>query len=58
MFLLCDSAELKVLSMTKNCSQLLGLKMKYLTGNEVITKTNNFTMTDICPILDLRHIKD
>ena len=58
MFFLCDSTELKVLSITKNCSSLLGLKMKYLTGNEVVTKTNNFTITDICPLLDLRHIKE
>ena len=56
MFLLADNLDGKIFAYTRNCQKYLGIKNAFLKGQEVISKTNNFTLNDVCPMLDLNMV--
>lgn len=56
MFLLADNIDGKIFGFSRNCVKYLGIKNNFLKGQEVICKTNNFTLNDVCPMLDLNMV--
>eukprot|EP00347_Sterkiella_histriomuscorum_P017315 403349855 len=55
-FLLCDNQDGKILAFTENAKKYLGLKNSFLNGQDVISRANNFTITDVCPLIELNSI--
>ncbi|CDW75534.1 pas domain s-box family protein [Stylonychia lemnae] len=56
MFLLADNIDGKIFAFSKTCTKYLGIKNSFLKGQDVICKTNNFTLNDICPMIDLNMV--